>query len=93
MSVTVKIDGRSARWVQLLEDFGHLGPDDADRLLVGVAEIMRAPTRPGAREWGTPRRPAPVDPRDLRRAAAMLLFGQGAEPSKALDDDWPLLFS
>ena len=97
MAVTVKIDGKSARWVQLLEDFGHLSPDDADRLLVGVAEIMHAPSRPAGgvarKEWGTPRHPATVDPQDLRRAAAMLLFSQSAEPGRALTEDWPLLFS
>ena len=91
-AVTVKIDGKMARWVQLLEDFGHLTPEDADRLLVGVAEVMRIPGRSG-REIGSPDRPAPVNPRDLRRAAAMILFNQNPEPGRALEDDWPLMFS
>jgi hypothetical protein len=87
MAVTVKVDGKSARWVQMLEDFGHLSPDDADRLLVGVGElVVEGPQRLGQRAVS-------VDGRAVRRAAAMLLFSQSVEVSKALDEDWPLLFS
>jgi len=36
--------------------------------------------------------PARIDDRLLRRAAAIMLFGNEAD-SPALEEDWPLLFS
>jgi hypothetical protein len=78
----VKLTGRAARWVQLLQDFGHLDPEGANRLMVGIAELQAAD---GGRC---------ADLSLVRRAAAIVLFGDGeAEGPSVLDDDWPLLFS
>ena len=87
MAHTVKLDGRAQRYLRLLEDFGHLSPDEADRLCVGVAELV-----PGA-EAATWSSPAPASLAAVRRGAAMVLFGPGVEEGSALEDDWPLLFS
>lgn len=81
----VVLSGRAARWLRLLEDFGHLTPEGLDRLCVGIAEL--------AEESGL-RPDQAVDLPLVRRAAAMLLAPAGEEPLPALlDEDWPLLFS
>lgn len=80
----VKLTGRAARWMQLLEDFGHLDPDGIDRVMVGVADLC-PPGPDGARV---------ADLAEVRRAAAMVLFPATLGRSGSLlDEDWPLLFS
>ncbi len=86
MPMSSKLTGRAARWIQLVEDFGHVGSEDVDRLLVGVSELA-----PDAAE-ATLEHPARVDERLLRRAAAIMLFGNTID-SPALEEDWDLLFS
>lgn len=81
----VVLSGRAARWLKLVEEFGHLGPEGMDRLYVGIAEL--------AAETGHPP-DAPVDLELVRRAAAMVLAPVGDEPMpQILEEDWPLLFS
>ena len=86
MRMCSKITGKGSRWIRLVEEFGHLGSEDVDRLLVGVSELS-----PEAAE-ASPSHPAPVDERLLRRAAAIMLFGQTMD-SSTLEEDWALLFS
>jgi hypothetical protein len=86
MLMSTKLTGKAARWIQLAEEFGHLTGDDIDRLLVGAAEL--SPTAADA----TVSRPAPIDEHLLRRAAAIMLFGN-LDDSPALEEDWTLLFS
>lgn len=86
MPMSIKLTGKAARWLQLLEDFGHLTPEDTDRLLVGAAEL--APDSSDA----SLSRPSVVDEQLIRRAAAIMLFGQVTEEG-LLDEDWPLLFT
>ena len=81
----VVLSGRAARWLRLLEDFGHLGPEASDRLCVGIADLA---VRSGVPEG------EPVDLDLVRRAAAITLAPSGDEPlSLTLEEDWPLLFS
>lgn len=87
MATNVKLEGRDQRYLRLLEDFGHLTPDGADRLCVAVAELM-----PDA-EAGTWEAPTPVPREALRRAAAIVLFQADGADRGALAEDWPLLFS
>jgi hypothetical protein len=96
-TVTIRLTGRASRWVSLLQEFGHIDTDGADRLLVAVAELH---ADMGGADG------ALVDLPLVRRAAAMLLVpvDPGAEvppdPQATpagipalLDDDWPLFFS
>jgi hypothetical protein len=81
----VVLTGRAARWLKLLEDFGHLTPEAMDRLYVGVAEL--------AVHVGHPL-DQPVDLPLVRQAASMFLAPQGEAPlPPLLEEDWPLLFS
>lgn len=86
MLISSKLTGKAARWLRLLEDFGHLEGEDIDRLLVGAAELS-----PRAAD-ASMARPAPIDERLLRQAAAIMLFAH-VEESPALAEDWPLLFT
>ena len=72
--------------VQLLQEFGHLDSDGADRLLVAVAELH---ADLGGEDG------AVVDLPLVRRAAAMLLVPEQMTESLSqfLDEDWPLFFS
>ena len=84
MPVSVRLTGRAARWVQLLQDFGHVDHDGADRLLVAVAELNA----------GSGEGEVLVDLPAVRRAAALLFAPDRDEPLPAiLEEDWPLLFS
>lgn len=84
LPVTLKLTGRAARWIQLLQDFGHLDASSADQLVMAAADLHAEMQTVGDR----------IDLALVRRAAAMMLFGSGAsEPSPVLDEDWPLLFS
>lgn len=78
---TVQLTGRAARYIQLLLEFGLVDPDTANRVVVGVAEMVQGRV---------------ADVADVRRAAAMVLF-PSEEEGPALDgvlaEDWPLLFS
>ena len=85
MAISVRLTGRAARWVQLLQDFGHVDHDGADRLLVAVAELH---AELGGADG------AVVDLPLVKRAAAMLFAPQADEPMPLiLEEDWPLLFS
>lgn len=82
--VAVSLSGRAARWIQLLQEFGHLDAGGADRLIVAAADLHAELGVPGDR----------IDLGTVRRAAAMVLFPTGPhDPSPVLEDDWPLLFS
>ncbi len=80
----LSLTGKAARWIQLLQDFGHLDTPGADQLVMTAAELHAEMNTAGDR----------IDLALVRRAAAMLLFGSGAtEPGPVLEEDWPLLFS
>jgi hypothetical protein len=86
LTVSVRLTGRASRWVQLLQDFGHLDQEGVDRLLIAVADLH-------AESGGAP--DAWVDLPTVRRAAAVLLANppdDGHLPL-ILEEDWPLLFS
>lgn len=75
-----RFSGRAARFVDLLQDYGHLDDQGANRLLVTVAEL-----RGGSDE-------SPIDLDAVRKVAAMVLFSD-EEPAAALTEDWRYLFS
>ena len=76
------VTGAAARYLQVLEDFGHLTSGAPARVVLGAAEL-------GLHENGSVR----LD--DVRRSAAILLFSTAANDGTAevLSQDWPLLFS
>lgn len=84
MTVSVRLTGRAARWVRLLQDFGHLDSDGVDRLLVAVADL-HAELGGGRDGW--------VDLPLVRRAAAVLLCSSDGQLPPILEEDWPLLFA
>jgi hypothetical protein len=86
MTVTVRLSGRAARWIRLLQDFGHLDQEGTDRLLIAVADL-HAETG-GADD-------ALVDLPEVRRAAALILTGapDDGQLPMILEEDWQLLFS
>ena len=80
----VRLTGRAARFLHVLEDFGHLDDDQLDELLVALADMA------GSDKEET------VDLPLVRRVAAAILFGRGGSSeaeSGALGEDWALLFS
>jgi hypothetical protein len=84
MVTVVRLTGRAARWVQLVQDFGHLDQDGVDRLLIAVADLH-------AEGMGTD---GLIDLPAVRRAAAILLAHppDDGELPLILEEDWPLLF-
>lgn len=77
----VRLSGKAARYVQMLQDFGHLDEGLLAQLLTLVRPAEGDPT-------------GRVDLAEVRRAAAALLFdtSQG-QPEGLLAEDWALLFS
>ncbi len=81
----VRLTGRAARWVQLLQDYGHLDHAGSDRLMMGIVDLHPQGPSPGNLVADLPL---------VRRAAAVLLFPEGTQAGPTvLDDDWSLLFS
>ncbi|MEQ1572125.1 MAG: hypothetical protein ABMA64_41235 [Myxococcota bacterium] len=87
MTVSVRLTGRAARWVQLVQDFGHLDQDGVNRLLVTVADLHA--------ESGGDGKDAVVDLPLVRRAAAVMLTSvtDDGQLPMILEEDWALLFS
>ncbi len=83
MTRQTHLSGRAARFLQLLQDFGHLDDDTAGELLWSALE-RRAPQVTG-----------PLCFQELRREAAVSLVdgAPGAALEGILAEDWPLLFS
>ncbi|MBX2798765.1 MAG: hypothetical protein KTR31_13880 [Myxococcales bacterium] len=82
--VVLKLTGRATRWIQLLQDFGHVDIAGADQLVMAAANLHADLQVEGDR----------IDLGLVRRAAAMLLFPPGGEGTgPVLEEDWPLLFS
>ena len=81
-SPRVRVTGDAARFLQLLEEFGHLSSEGPTRIVLGAAEM-------GFAENDV------VGLADVRRASAIWLFGSTSERLGAdlLGQDWPLLFS
>jgi hypothetical protein len=79
----VRLTGRAARFLQMMQDLGHLDEESKSQVLlsVRVANPSRAPA------W--------VDVDTVRSATAMILFHrlEGEEVSGILSEDWPLVFS
>ncbi len=84
----IRFTGRAARFLQVLQDFGHVDEGQLDQILSLIAERV-----------GRSDREVYVDLPVVRRFAATFLFGRGAtEDLEELEDsvlaeDWPLLFS
>ena len=79
----VRLNGQAARFLTLLQDYGHVDPVRADELLLLVADVY------GDEEE------QPVGLDALRRLAAMWLYDAvgTSDDEGALAEDWPLLFS
>ncbi len=82
-ALQVRLTGRAARFLKLLQDFGHIDQQSADELLVAAAEMYGAA------------RPARVDLVDIRRIAASWLIDMDlpADRRQMLEEDWSILFS
>ena len=81
--IAARLTGAAARFVYLLQDYGHLDEAGVDRLLLAVADVVGSEDEPVA------------DLAVVRRLAATMLFDRlDAEGQDAdlLQDDWPLLF-
>lgn len=80
---TVRLTGRAARFLRLLQELGHLD----DEQITEVILSLRVPQNARGQVW------ADVDV--VRSAAALILFDRadGAPLPTVLMDDWPLLFS
>lgn len=77
----VRLTGKAARFMQILQDFGHLDEDAALRLLLDI-------------EPSDDRDDDLADLDDARRAAAIALFERlDGDIGGILGEDWPLLFS
>lgn len=76
---SVRVTGKAAQFLLLLQDFGHLDETTADRILLDI----------GAANDG-----ASIDLDMVRRAVAEVLFaGAGGLLSEGqLGEDWTLLF-
>lgn len=83
-AITIRLTGRAARWVRLLQDFGHLDSEAVDRLLIGIADLYPEATLPPGEL---------IDLPVVRRAAAVILSANAAPLSPILEEDWPLLFA
>lgn len=77
------LSGRAARWLNLLQDLGHIDLSTADELIMAASDLHRELRYEGTR----------VGLETIRQAAAMFLFATESHPATMLDDDWPLLFS
>lgn len=83
----IRLTGRAHRFLNLLQDFGHIDDGRIDELLVTVAEM------------GGPGAETTIDLPVVRRVAAIFLFGNGhPDALQDLDqgilaEDWPFLFS
>lgn len=84
----VRLTGRAQRWLRLLQDFGHIDDGRIEDLLVQLADNGPASGAEGI-----------VDLPALRRAASVMLFGDGdAQQLRDLEkgplaEDWLFLFS
>jgi hypothetical protein len=82
-----RLTGRAAKFLQMLQDFGHLDEESGHEVFMAIAD------------HGASRREMIVDLPVVRRIAAAVLFGDAFEAaSERLDptllaEDWPLLFS
>lgn len=82
-TITIRLTGRAARWVRLLQDFGHLDNEGVDRLLIGIADLYTDAHPPDEL----------IDLPVVRRAAAVLLCSDGMPLSPLLEEDWTILFA
>jgi hypothetical protein len=82
-ALRVRLTGRAARFVWLLQDFGHLDDERMNELYIALAEL-----------GGTPAEQL-IDLPVVRRVAAAILFGsESLELDRGvLAEDWPILFS
>lgn len=77
----VRLTGKAARFLQILQDFGHLDEEAAMRLLLDIepSSLLGDDI---------------ADLDDARRAVAIALFERhDGEIGGILGEDWPLLFS
>ena len=77
----VRLTGKAARFMQILQDFGHLDEEAAMRLLLDIepSGVLGDDI---------------ADLDDARRAAAIALFERlDGDIGGILGEDWPLLFS
>lgn len=83
MTREIRLSGKAAHFLQLLQDFGHLDDTTGTRAIMALAEDP------------TVARDGRAGLLDVRRAAAQVLFLRDAEsePDAVLAADWPVLFS
>ena len=79
----IRLTGRAHRFLQMLQDLGHLDEESRSQVLLSVRGTNPA------------RGPAWVDVDTLRSAAAMVLFHEldGDAIEGILAEDWPIVFS
>jgi hypothetical protein len=86
-ALRVRLTGRAAKFLQMLQDFGHLDEERSNEVFLALAE------------HGSSRREVILDLPAVRRVAAAVVFGGAFEdPDERIDptllaEDWPLLFS
>lgn len=93
-STSVVLTGRAARWLQLLQDFGHIDTEMADQILIFVADIAAKEHEAELRV--NPRTRVSIDLVQIRRAAALLVardLEDAPQLPMVLEEDWPLFFS
>ncbi len=79
--VVSRIEPQAAKFLQLLVEFGHLDPRDAERVILAACE-----------DWHGM---GPVPLRSIKRVASIFLVGEDRPMEKGSDllsSDWPLLF-
>jgi hypothetical protein len=81
--VRVRITGRAHRFLQMMQDLGHLEEEDVTDVLLSLHAANGS------------RGPAIADLDTVRAAVAYLLFqdDEGSGPGGILAEDWPHLFS
>ena len=77
----IRLTGRSARFLQMLQDFGHLDAPGCDTVVMALSE-----------QYGTPETPAVVDLLQVRAIVATLLVDMPRSDDMALSEDWGPLF-
>ncbi len=76
----LRLTGSAARYLQVLQDFGHLDDEQVARVVMAITPRGRGPQL--------------AEVSDVRRAAAVHLFDRtSGELDGLLAEDWPLLFS
>lgn len=79
----IRLTGRAAQYLRLVQDLGHLDEEGVARLLLSIGARFESDAG------------VVLERDDLRRAIALALFerSDGTFAGSLLNEDWPLLFS